>query len=201
MIWRRPSAALGSRRLPARQRLALDVLHGEEQLPVDHADVVDLDHVGVGEPGQRLRLSLHPPAPRPARGCPGDQLEGDAAIELVIVGGEDHAHAALPELAQQRVATDLLVSARRCADHDPRRPGLRAGALGVRGGLLLRRAARRREVDVARCRVGVGVGRRVQARRRARPATNHHHGLCQQSSSREKASTSASSRPRRGADQ
>ena len=44
-------------REPGAQRLALDVLHRDEQLVAHGADVVDRDHVGVGDPRQRLGLA------------------------------------------------------------------------------------------------------------------------------------------------
>ena len=46
---------------PLGQALTLDVLHGEEVLPVELAHLVDVDDVRVAEPGGGLGLGLEPP--------------------------------------------------------------------------------------------------------------------------------------------
>ena len=92
---------------PAGQGVALDELHRDVQIAVvGGADVVDADHVGVGQLGDRLGL-----AAQPLLGVLGgelepraQQLERDLAIELGIVRGEHHAHAAGPERGQHEVA-------------------------------------------------------------------------------------------------
>ena len=72
-----------------------DELHREEDVPLVGALVVDGDHVGVGQPGRRVRLADEP----------GDELlvvgqarvhhlERDRAVETVVVGLVDRGHPA-----------------------------------------------------------------------------------------------------------
>ena len=80
---------------PALERPAADELHREEDLVVDHADVVDGDDVRVREPRHRLRLAQQARARRVLHALPRlEQLERDLAIELRIVRAVDHAHPA-----------------------------------------------------------------------------------------------------------
>ena len=48
--------------LPEAEGVSVDELHGEEDPLAEGADVVDGDHVGVGELRQRLRLPQDPGA-------------------------------------------------------------------------------------------------------------------------------------------
>ncbi len=83
---------------PRRQRVALDELHRDVQVAVvGGADVVDADDVGVRELGDRLGLAPQPRLRASLAFVPrfgAQELERDLAIELGIVGGEHHAHAA-----------------------------------------------------------------------------------------------------------
>ncbi len=81
---------------PRPQRLALDVLHGDEGLRAHQAGVVDGNDVRVRELGKRLGLALQP-ARALVRGAHAHQLQGDLAIELGIVRGVDDAHPALAQ--------------------------------------------------------------------------------------------------------
>lgn len=99
---RPPLVGAGGR--PRVEGLALDVLHGDEQLAVELADLVHRDHRRVLELGQRLRLSLHAGLARLAE-VRAQQLQRHAAAQLVIVGDHDHAHAPRADLFEQHVAT------------------------------------------------------------------------------------------------
>jgi hypothetical protein len=100
-----PAALLGLE--PHAERLALHELHGEEHLLLDAADLVDLDDVGVRELGHGPGLALHAGlVARAVVAAGAQQLEGDAAVELLVVGGVDDAHAALAEGAQDGEAAD-----------------------------------------------------------------------------------------------
>jgi hypothetical protein len=145
---RLPGPRLGAP--PLAQVGADDQLHRHEQALVVVADVVDLDDVGVRQAGERLGLALHALLDVGAVGGLAQQLEGDAAVELIVVGDVDLAHAALGELADQRVAAGE-------GRGDGRRG--RAGRVGWSGarlawlGLLGTRQPGRRGVVVARTRV------------------------------------------------
>src|SRR5262249_15632254 len=90
-----------------------DGFHGDEELVALHADVVDGDHVGVLELGERLRLAEEP---RPiARGLDAplgvDDLQRDDAAELGVEGGEALAHPAGAEERADLVAADVVARA------------------------------------------------------------------------------------------
>jgi hypothetical protein len=93
---------------PTAERLAaVHELHGDPHLIAVRADVVDGDHVGVRELGQRLGLAQQPEAPMGSRRRSGSsKLERDLAVELRIVGGVHDAHAAGAEPVEQDVAPD-----------------------------------------------------------------------------------------------
>ena len=103
------AAGLG---LPAGQGGAVDELHGDEQLTIDLADLVDLDYIGRRYARQRLRLA-EDARPQLAVALPRgvDQLERDLAVELFVVGGVHDAHRAFAELAQKDIAADGAVLA------------------------------------------------------------------------------------------
>ena len=88
--------------LPGRQRDALDQLHHDVVEGLVRADLVDPDHVGVGELGQGLGLAQQPHALE--RAARAQDLDRDLAIEGLVVGGIDHAHASATERRQQYVA-------------------------------------------------------------------------------------------------
>ena len=102
------------------QAAALDVLQLEERQAVGLADVVDLDDVGVLQPGDRLGLGQE--ADRcfgPAWAPPGSS-SGAGAIQQDLTGLVHHAHAATAQLAQDLVALDRgddeVVASRAVAD-------------------------------------------------------------------------------------
>jgi hypothetical protein len=94
---------------PPRQRVAVDELHRDEQLVGGGADVVDRDDVGVREPGDRLGLAQHAGTALGAEAIAWlveDDLDGDLAVELGIVGGVHDAHPARAEHVEHEVAAD-----------------------------------------------------------------------------------------------
>ena len=91
---------------PLSQRDAVDVLHRDEDAPLPRADVVHGDDVGMRESSDRLRLAHESVARTLAANPRVQQLERDLAIELRIVRGIDHPHAADTELVEHDVAID-----------------------------------------------------------------------------------------------
>jgi hypothetical protein len=95
---------------PGVQGAAAEELHGQEDLLVDDADVVDADDVGVGQPGHRLGLAHQ------ARGREGvglgavgvEDLERDLPVQLRIVRAVDDAHGPGADLVEDDVAAELL---------------------------------------------------------------------------------------------
>ena len=92
---------------PHRQRLAVDVLHGDERLAVLLADVEDADDVLVLEHAGGVRF-LHEAAPDlVVVDAFLEQLDGDrAAADLGVAGAQERAHPARPDRADDLVATD-----------------------------------------------------------------------------------------------
>lgn len=87
-----------------RQRLPLDELHGEEVHVAGLLDRVDGDDVGVVERGDGLGLALEALAALAVGADRGwEHLEGDAAVEVRILGRVDLAHAAVAEGARDPV--------------------------------------------------------------------------------------------------
>ena len=123
------------------ERLALEQLHGDEQLPAVLADLVDLAHVRVVDARRGARLAPEALAGRLV-GL-GDRLDRDLAPEALVLGGEDDAHAALPEPVEDAVAAEPVRIARggrrgRPAQpvHQPSQQPLAGRALGkVRRGI------------------------------------------------------------------
>ena len=76
---------------------------------VVRADLVHGDDVGVRHPGHRLGLTQHAVAGLRvfAQGLAAQDLDGDLAIELVVVGGVDDAHAALTDDVEDLEAAEL----------------------------------------------------------------------------------------------
>ncbi len=147
-----------ARRVPRRLRrpgehpgeaAARHVLHREERQPVVLADLVDLHDVRVGQPRDRLGLAAEAHRLRRAgRRIALDHLDGDDAVEAVLPGLVDDAHAAAPQLPQHLVAGDDRAGRR---GHNGRR---RLRPLRVVTGPPRRRGRR------DPCRVGVAGGRR-----------------------------------------
>ena len=91
---------------PALEAGTLDVLEREEVAAVLRgALVVDLDDVGVGQPGEGLSLALD--ADQRARRVVRDDLEGHRALESGIERPVDPAERALAELLLDLVAAHL----------------------------------------------------------------------------------------------
>ena len=92
---------------PLLEVLALDVLHGHERAPRHLADVVDAHDVRMVELGQRLGLAREA---GPLRLVVVDdlleQLEGDAPVELRVVGAKHGAHAPLAQLVDHHESAD-----------------------------------------------------------------------------------------------
>jgi hypothetical protein len=114
---------------PGLQGDAADQLHGDEDVAVVGADLVDDGDVGVGDAGHRLGLAeqagVGAGGPGPAR-C-AQELDGDPAVELGVDGGVHDAHRADAEALQQGEATDAVTGGQEVAL--AWRPG--AGAVGL----------------------------------------------------------------------
>jgi hypothetical protein len=101
---------------PGREGVALHELHCDVNVTVvGGTDVVDRHDIGVRELRDRLRL---PAEPRPRvlarhREARAQQLECNLAVELWIVGGEHHAHAAGADRRQHEVAPDAIADRQR----------------------------------------------------------------------------------------
>ncbi len=91
---------------------AVDVLHGDEEVPVDLVDVVDLGDGRMGDGRGRAGLEKQPAPPLGVgHQAGGDHLEGDQAVEAGVPGPVDDAHAALAELGLDPVVLED------CSDH------------------------------------------------------------------------------------
>ena len=96
---------LGGKRAPAlelgRDGLAVHVRHHEVHQPVrPFADGVDGDDVRMGQAGRRLRFPQEAQADLLAEGeLRRQDLDGDLALEALVPGVEDHAHAAATDLS------------------------------------------------------------------------------------------------------
>ena len=102
----RPRLALAQ---PGAERAAVHELHGEEDVSLEGADVVDRHHVRVRELRERAGLARQAqPRLLGAAAEPGqpDHLERDGPVELGIEGLVDDAHAAAPLEADDDVAAD-----------------------------------------------------------------------------------------------
>jgi hypothetical protein len=91
---------------PPGERDAVEELHRHVELAPVLADIVDLDHVRVGDPGHHLGLLPEPLALR-VRPAQVEELDGDLAIEGLVVRGVDDAHTAGSDLVENSEPTDL----------------------------------------------------------------------------------------------
>jgi hypothetical protein len=86
------------------QGLPLNILHGEEEFALDLPDLVDAADIGMAQGRGGLGLAYES---RPHRQVPigrlGQELEGHLAVEGRILRQVDLAHAAPPELPEDRV--------------------------------------------------------------------------------------------------
>ncbi len=88
---------------------ALDVVHGDEEVPVVLARLKHRDHVRVPDRRGQSRLALEADAEAVVlRELVGDQLERDEAVEVDVDGAKDHAHPAASGHGLDAVAGDLI---------------------------------------------------------------------------------------------
>ena len=93
---------------PLRQRLAGEQLHHQIELASIFGELVDVADVGVVDAGGGARLAEEAlPQPRVV-GRLADALDGDRAVQSVVMRCVHHAHPALTQLASDAVATDDL---------------------------------------------------------------------------------------------
>src|SRR5262249_716297 len=89
------------------QRLALNVLHGDEGLPVRLADFVDGQNVGMIEGGGSSSLLKKPTPPvLVSMRIGADHLEGNQAVELLVVLLVHPAHPGSAKRLQDSVVGD-----------------------------------------------------------------------------------------------
>ena len=105
-----PTSPLLTQPLP--ERPAFDELHGEEDVAVQLTDVVDRQHVGVGEPRHRARLAKEALAHlflrflrRSAR---PQHLERDRTAQLRVARGIDDSHSAGADWPEHLVSGDCF---------------------------------------------------------------------------------------------
>src|SRR6185436_3159191 len=87
-------------------RLALEQLHGDEQLAAVLADLVKLADVRMVHAGRGAGLAPESLARGVVARDGRHRLEGDGALELLVARGVDDAHAALSQLADDPVVAD-----------------------------------------------------------------------------------------------
>jgi hypothetical protein len=95
----------------ARQALieaaAVEQFQGHERQAVRFADVIDLEDVGMPEPGHRLGLDPEPgEVVGPRLAAAADHLEGDQAFEPAVPRLVDNAHSALAQPVENLVGSD-----------------------------------------------------------------------------------------------
>jgi hypothetical protein len=110
------------------ERLALDVGHGEPELAVGIAGVVDRQDMRMLQPGRRADLAKEPLAAEALRERGEQDLEGDGEI----VGEVDDGHAPAPELPLKRVSLPQRLCKRSRG----------SGVVMMRSGRLIRRGSR-----------------------------------------------------------
>ncbi len=91
---------------PLGQRLPGEQLHDQIQLALLLGELVHMAHIGVADAGGGARLSEQPIPQAGIGGCLADPLDGDLAVEALVVGGEHHAHAAFTQLPGDAVVAD-----------------------------------------------------------------------------------------------
>ena len=114
------------------ERLALEQLHGDEQLAVIVTDLVELAHVRMVDAGRGARLAPEPLARRLVSRGRRDRLEGDDAPEPLVARGVDDPHAALAQGAGDDVVPDAGRSLLRAFVRHQATPDLRPAA-GIQG--------------------------------------------------------------------
>ena len=112
--------------LPRRERVALDPRHHDHDLLVVRDHVVNLDHVGVIEPGERARLDDQPLVRTGVGLAPRMQhLERDLPVQLGIVRRIHDPHPAIGAVSEKHVAPEP----RRCGAAEQRLLGALAHRL------------------------------------------------------------------------
>ena len=91
---------------PLPQRRPGHVLHHDRDTVVPDLDVVDRDHVRMGELGHRLGLADEPCLAALIERVRTESLERDLSPELGVVGPNDRAHAAASNLLEDREPPD-----------------------------------------------------------------------------------------------
>jgi hypothetical protein len=94
------------------ERLAFEQLHRDEEASGVFADLVDLTDVGMVDAGGRARFAPQPFTPRLVTGQRRQRLQRDGAPEALVARLVDDAHAALAELAGDRVLAETSRHAR-----------------------------------------------------------------------------------------
>ena len=95
------------------QRQAVQKLHGDERLTVLVANFVDGADVGMIQCGGGLRFALKAVEGLRVFGyVVGQELQGDKAVELHVLGFVDHTHAAATELLDDAVVRNGLADQR-----------------------------------------------------------------------------------------
>ena len=87
-----------------RERVAIDVLHGDIELTVVVADVVDGDDVGVLEPAGRLSFTHE--ATAQVLAIDAQEFQRHVAVEHGVAGEVQHPHAPFPEESLDVVPPD-----------------------------------------------------------------------------------------------
>ena len=95
------------------QRHAVQILHGDERLPVLLADVIDRADVGVVQGGRRLRLALETGQSLRVPSHFGEELQGDKTVKTRVLSLVDDAHAAATKLLDNAVVQTVLPIMRR----------------------------------------------------------------------------------------
>ena len=112
---------------PPLEILALDVAHGDEEIAVDLAGLVDGQDVGVIDGRRHLRLAQEARLGfRVGAELRGDDLEGDLATEAGLLGKVDDAHTASAEDGLDPIRTELGTDSRIRAHRIPQRADSRA---------------------------------------------------------------------------
>jgi hypothetical protein len=93
-----------SAREPGAQRFAVDEGHRIERQPLDVAGREDRNDVRLLQRGGRLDLALEAAHRQSLRQLGRQNLDGDFTLEAELLGFEDAAHAAAPELALEAVS-------------------------------------------------------------------------------------------------
>ena len=174
LVRREPADALQERG----EVLAVHVLHREEVLAVDLADVVDAADVGVRDLARDAHLGVEALEAVLLRSeSPRQELQRDRLAELQVVGAIDLAHAAAPEQADDPVALGEHRAGREAAGLDRIGRGQPADLRGRRaapprrlrdrGRCDVRRQLRYRRNGLAAFRAEARVHRRLRRARRA----------------------------------